>query len=161
MFGRFKLFGQIWKTGRLALRLARDSRVPMTAKLVLGGTLLYLVSPIDVVPDWLPIAGQADDIAILLAGLNMFIKACPRRLVDEHSGKANRDEPLRYRWDEEPRSRTSRPDWEDEPRSRTSRPASDDEPRSSRRSAWDDEPVGAGSRRGDSSVIEGEYRRVR
>jgi len=148
MFGRFKLFGQIWKTGRLALRLARDSRVPMTAKLVLGGTLLYLVSPIDVVPDWLPIAGQADDIAILLAGLNMFIKACPRRLVDEHSGKIDRDEPLRYR-------------WEDEPRSRTSQPNSDDEPRSSRRPSWDDEPVGAGSRRGDSSVIEGEYRRVR
>ncbi len=148
MFGRFKLFGQMMKTGRLALRLARDSRVPMTAKLVLGGTLLYLISPVDVVPDWLPIAGQADDIAILLAGLNMFIKACPRRLVDEHSGKTTRDEPLRYRWEEEPRSRTGRRDGEDEGRA-------------SRRPAWDDEPVGAGSRRGDSTVIDGEYRRVR
>lgn len=148
MFGRFKLFGQIWKTGRLALRLARDSRVPMTAKLVLGGTLLYLISPIDVVPDWLPLAGQADDIAILLAGLNMFIKACPRRLVDEHSGKTDRDEPLRYRWEDEPRSRGSRRDWEGEPRA-------------SRRPAWDDEPVGAGSRRDGPTVVEGEYRRVR
>ncbi len=148
MFGRFKLFGQMMKTGRLALRLARDPRVPMTAKMVLGGTLLYLVSPIDVVPDWLPIAGQADDIAVLVAGLNMFIKACPRRLVDEHSGKTNRDEPLRYRWDEEPRSRTSRRDREDEPRT-------------SRRPAWDDEPVGSGSRRDSSTVVEGEYRRVR
>ena len=136
MFGRFKLFGQLWKTGRLALRLARDSRVPMTAKLVLGGTLLYLISPIDVVPDWLPLAGQADDIAILLAGLNMFIKACPRRLVDEHSGKIDRDDRSHDRWDDEPRSRSSRRDW-------------------------DDEPVGAGSRRGESTVIEGEYRRVR
>jgi uncharacterized membrane protein YkvA (DUF1232 family) len=148
MFGRFKLFGQLWKTGRLALRLARDSRVPMTAKLVLGGTLLYLISPIDVVPDWLPLAGQADDIAILLAGLNMFIKACPRRLVDEYSGKIDRDEPLRYRWDDEPRSRTSRRDWEEEPPS-------------GRRPTWDDEPVGAGGRRGESTVIEGEYRRAR
>ncbi len=148
MFGRFKLFSQLWKTGRLALRLARDSRVPMTAKLVLGGTLLYLISPIDVVPDWLPLAGQADDIAILLAGLNMFIKACPRRLVDEHSGKATRDEPLRYRWEEEPRSRENRRDWEDEGRA-------------SRRPAWDDEPVGSGSRRGSPTVVEGEYRRVR
>jgi uncharacterized membrane protein YkvA (DUF1232 family) len=147
MFGRFKLFGQIYKTGRLALRLARDSRVPMTAKLLLGGTLLYLVSPIDVVPDWIPLAGQADDIAILLAGLNMFIKACPRRLVDEHSGKVNRDEPLRYRWEDEPRSRSG-------PRTRQ------DEPGSTGRPAWDDEPVGAGTRRGPST-IEGEYRRVR
>jgi uncharacterized membrane protein YkvA (DUF1232 family) len=145
MFGRFKLFGQMMKTGRLALRLARDSRVPMTAKLVLGGTLLYLVSPIDVVPDWLPIAGQVDDIAVLLAGLNMFIKACPRRLVDEHSGKVTRDEPLRYRWDEEPRSRTEQ----------------QNRPRSSARPAWDDDPAGAGARRGGPTVIDGEYRRVR
>ena len=148
MFGRFKLFGQMMKTGRLALRLARDSRVPMTAKLVLGATLLYLVSPIDVVPDWLPIAGQADDIAILVAGLNMFIKACPRRLVDEHSGKVTRDEPLRYRWDEEPRSRTGRSDWQDQPRS-------------SGRPTWDDEPAGTGTRRGGPTVIDGEYRRIR
>lgn len=148
MFGRFKLFGQMMKTGRLALRLARDSRVPMTAKLVLGGTLLYLVSPVDVVPDWLPIAGQADDIAVLIAGLNMFIKACPRRLVDEHSGKVNRDEPLRYRWDEEPRPRTERRDWQDRSRS-------------SARPSWDDEPAGAGTRRASSTVIDGEYRRVR
>ncbi|MDP8924313.1 MAG: DUF1232 domain-containing protein [Chloroflexota bacterium] len=123
MFGRFKLFGQLWKTGRLALRLARDSRVPMAAKLVLGGSLLYLVSPIDVVPDWLPIAGQADDIMILLAGLNLFIKACPRWLVDEHSGKLDGDDP--------PRDRRH------------------------------DEPFRARNSRGGSSVIEGEYRRVR
>ena len=148
MFGRFKLFGQIWKTARLALRLARDSRVPMTAKMVLVGTLLYLISPIDVVPDWLPIAGQADDIAVLLAGLNMFIKACPRRLVQEHSGKVDRDEPLRYRWEEEERSRDSRRDWEAEPGA-------------GRPSDWDDEPVGTGARRGSSTVVEGEYRRVR
>ena len=148
MFGRFKLFGQIWKTGRLALRLARDSRVPTAAKLVLGGTLLYLVSPIDVVPDWLPIAGQADDIAILLAGLNMFIKACPRWLVDEHSGKIDRDDRTRDRWDDEPRGRGGRRDRQDEPRA-TGRPA------------WDEEPVRAGTRRGEPTVIEGEYRRVR
>ena len=148
MFGRFKLFGQIWKTGRLALRLARDSRVPMVAKLVLGGTLLYLVSPVDVVPDWLPIAGQADDIAVLLAGLNMFIKACPRWLVDEHSGKIDHDDQPGDRWDDQPRSRGTRRDWQDEPRS-------------TRQPTWDEDPVGAGSRRGGSSVIEGEYRRVR
>ena len=148
MFGRFKLFGQIWKTGRLALRLARDSRVPMAAKLVLGGTLLYLVSPIDVVPDWLPIAGQVDDIAVLLAGLNMFIKACPRRLVDEHSGTIDRDDHPRDRFDDAPGSRDARQDWQDESRS-------------ARRPAWHDEPVGANTPRGGSPVIEGEYRRVR
>ena len=153
MFGRFKLFGQIWKTGRLALRLARDSRVPMTAKLVLGGTLLYLVSPIDLVPDWIPLAGQADDVAILLAGLNMFIKACPRWIVDELSGKIDRDDRIQDRVGDEPRARTGRPDWLDQDWR--------DEPSAASRPAQHDEPVGAGMRRGRPTVIEGEYRRVR
>ena len=149
MFGRLKVFGQLAKTGRLALRLARDSRVPMTAKLVLGGTLLYLISPIDVVPDWLPLAGQADDLMVLLAGLQMFIKASPRRLVDEHEGKIDRDDPLREHATGAPRVRTERRD------------AREDEPLGTDRRDRDADAVGAGARRGSGTVIEGQYRRVR
>ena len=43
-----------------------------------------MLSPIDVVPDWLPVLGQADDLVVLLAGLNLFLRACPKWLVDEH-----------------------------------------------------------------------------
>jgi uncharacterized membrane protein YkvA (DUF1232 family) len=89
MFGRFKMLGQILKTGRLALRLFRDPRVPMGAKLILGATALYLGSPIDVVPDWFPLVGQADDLVAVLAGLNLFIRACPRWLVAEHEDRMN------------------------------------------------------------------------
>lgn len=84
MFARFKILPQLWRTGRLAWRLLRDHRVPMAAKLVLGATVLYLVSPLDVVPDWLPGFGQADDLMVLLAGLNLFLRACPKWLVSEH-----------------------------------------------------------------------------
>lgn len=84
MFGRLKILSELYATGRLALGLFRDSRVPMASKLVLGAAALYLVSPIDIAPDWFPMIGQADDILVLLAGLNLFIKACPRWLVDEH-----------------------------------------------------------------------------
>jgi uncharacterized membrane protein YkvA (DUF1232 family) len=84
LFGRYKILGQLWRTGRLAWRLARDARVPLTAKLVLGATLLYIISPIDVIPDWFPIVGQADDLMALLAGLNLFLRACPRWVVEEH-----------------------------------------------------------------------------
>ena len=87
MFGRFKMLGEILKTGRLALRLFRDPRVPMGAKLILGATALYLGSPIDVVPDWFPLVGQADDLVAVLAGLNLFIRACPRWLVAEHEDR--------------------------------------------------------------------------
>ena len=87
MFGRFKMLAEILKTGRLALRLFRDPRVPMGAKLILGATALYLGSPIDVVPDWFPLVGQADDLVAVLAGLNLFIRACPRWLVAEHEDR--------------------------------------------------------------------------
>lgn len=94
MFGRLKILSQLYATGRLALGLFRDSRVPLPSKLVLGAAALYLISPIDIAPDWFPMIGQADDILVLLAGLNLFIKACPSWLVDEHRRRIGRkDEP--------------------------------------------------------------------
>ena len=84
MFERFKILHQLWRSGRLALRLLRDHRVPVTAKLVFGAVVMYMLSPIDVVPDWIPVFGQADDLMVLLAGFNLFLRACPRWLVNEH-----------------------------------------------------------------------------
>src|SRR5215213_2866980 len=84
MFERFKILPQIWRTGRLALRLVRDPRVPTAAKLIFGATVVYILSPIDIVPDWLPFVGQADDLVALMAGLNLFLRACPNWIVEEH-----------------------------------------------------------------------------
>jgi uncharacterized membrane protein YkvA (DUF1232 family) len=84
MFERFKILPRLLRTGRLALRLVRDPRVPLTAKVIFGATVLYMFSPIDVVPDWIPVLGQADDLVALLAGLNLFLRACPTWLVEEH-----------------------------------------------------------------------------
>jgi uncharacterized membrane protein YkvA (DUF1232 family) len=98
MFGRFKIVPELYRTGRLAVRLFRDPRTPLFAKAVLGAAALYLISPIDAVPDWFPLAGQADDLMVLVAGLNLFIRACPRWLVDEHERRmgGNRpDDPVR------------------------------------------------------------------
>ena len=68
MFERFKILPKLWRTGRLTLRLLKDPRVPMTAKLVFYATVLYMLSPVDFVPDWIPVLGQADD---LVAGWAM------------------------------------------------------------------------------------------
>ena len=90
MFDRFKILPQLWRSGRLALRLVRDPRVPVAAKVLFGATVLYMLSPLDVVPDWIPILGQADDLVALMAGLNLFLKACPRWLVEEHEAALDR-----------------------------------------------------------------------
>lgn len=84
MFERFRILPQLWQTGRLALRLVQDPRVPLMAKAVFALTVLYIVSPIDIVPDWFPFVGQADDVLALMAGLNLFLRACPQWIVAEH-----------------------------------------------------------------------------
>jgi uncharacterized membrane protein YkvA (DUF1232 family) len=84
MFERFKSLPELWRSGRLALRLLRDPRVPMAAKAIFGVMVVYMLSPLDIVPDWMPVVGQADDIVVLMAGLNLFLRACPKWLVAEH-----------------------------------------------------------------------------
>ena len=72
----------------LGVGLARDERVPRRAKtsVLLGGA--YAVSPIDLVPGIVPVAGQLDDLAVLLLTLRRAIRACPPPLAAEHLGRA-------------------------------------------------------------------------
>ena len=81
-----KLFAltRLLKTGRLAFRLMRDGRVPFYAKLVMAAAVFYALSPLDFVPDMIPVLGQLDDVAVLAAGLQFFIKLCPEEIVEEH-----------------------------------------------------------------------------
>jgi uncharacterized membrane protein YkvA (DUF1232 family) len=82
--GRLMALGALWKSGRLALRLARDPRVPLYAKAVLGVAALYAISPLDFIPDWIPVIGQLDDVAALAAAITLFIRLCPPSVVEEH-----------------------------------------------------------------------------
>lgn len=75
---------------RLVWGLARDARVPVGAKAILAGIVGYLVLPIDVVPDFLPILGQLDDLGVILLGLDLFMRRVPQTLVDEHLARIQR-----------------------------------------------------------------------
>ncbi len=78
---------ELLRSGRLAWRLIGDSRVSLSIKLVPFLALLYLVSPIDLVPDFiLPGLGSLDDLAIIAIALRFFIRLAPPELVREHSG---------------------------------------------------------------------------
>lgn len=87
MFSRFSLLSQLWRSARLTYRLLRDSRVPLMAKMVFYVTVVYMLSPFDFVPDWIPVLGQADDLVAIMAGLNLFFRACPSWLVQEHEDR--------------------------------------------------------------------------
>lgn len=69
---------------RLVWALARDRRVPGQQKLILAGIVGYLLLPFDLVPDLIPIIGQLDDLAVVLLGLDLFIRAAPEDVVAEH-----------------------------------------------------------------------------
>ncbi len=67
----------------LGVNLARDERVPGTAKtaVLLGGA--YAVSPLDLVPGIIPVAGQLDDLFVVLLALRRALRACPPPLAAE------------------------------------------------------------------------------
>ena len=69
---------------RLAWYLIKDNKVPFSAKLVPIMILLYIISPIDILPDALPIIGQLDDLALILLGLELFINISPQIIVQNY-----------------------------------------------------------------------------
>jgi uncharacterized membrane protein YkvA (DUF1232 family) len=68
---------------QLAWRLFRDDRVSPVVKAIPLVGLLYLIWPVDLLPDVFPALGQLDDIAVLLLALSWFIHACPTDVVEE------------------------------------------------------------------------------
>jgi uncharacterized membrane protein YkvA (DUF1232 family) len=69
---------------RLFAGLLRDPRVPLRAKLVLGATALYLAMPIDLVPDFIPVAGSLDDAIVAAFALRYIVGASSAEIVAEH-----------------------------------------------------------------------------
>lgn len=68
---------------KLLLRLLRDPRVPGKSKILVGLTLGYLVTPLDLIPD-IPIIGQTDDLLLIAFSLNRLIATSGDELVLEH-----------------------------------------------------------------------------
>src|SRR5262245_13081199 len=81
-------FGMIDRL-RLGWRLLRDPRIPAWPKwLVPALAIIYVLSPIDLLPDVLPVLGWTDDmgmIALALALIAMLIRWSPQEIVDEHA----------------------------------------------------------------------------
>lgn len=68
----------------LFYRLFKDKRVGIKNKLLIGGIITYLASPIDIVPDFIPFIGKIDDIAIAFFGLNVIINELPENIILEN-----------------------------------------------------------------------------
>ncbi len=69
---------------KLVGRLLKDPRVPRRAKVVLGFAAAYVASPIDLIPEFIPVIGWADDLLILIYALDSLIDRAGPEVVEEH-----------------------------------------------------------------------------
>lgn len=68
----------------LLSRLVRDPCVPRRRAVLLGGLALYLASPIDLIPDFLPGLGHLDDAVILVIALRLAVRGCDESTIGRH-----------------------------------------------------------------------------
>ena len=80
----FRLLRHLPNFARLYWRLFRDRRVSIWPKALLVVSLLYLISPIDIFLDVIPLVGQIDDLVLLIVVCRVFMYMCPREVVQEH-----------------------------------------------------------------------------
>ncbi|MFC3724669.1 YkvA family protein [Neoaquamicrobium sediminum] len=81
---RLKRWAAAVKVDVVALWLAaRDPRVPWTAKLLAGAVAAYALSPIDIIPDFIPVLGYLDDLIIVPIGIVLATKLIPDDLLLE------------------------------------------------------------------------------
>jgi len=95
-----KAWGKALKRDVVALWLAaRDPRVPWYAKALAVAIAGYALSPIDLIPDVIPVLGLLDDIIIVPAGIALVVRMIPPAIMAEHRelASAAQDRPVSYR----------------------------------------------------------------
>jgi uncharacterized membrane protein YkvA (DUF1232 family) len=89
MLQRLKHRARLVKRDLLALWLAaRDPRVPWAAKIVAGLVAAYAFSPIDLIPDFVPVLGYLDDLLLVPLGVLLALRLIPPALLAEHRARA-------------------------------------------------------------------------
>lgn len=92
-FERLKSWARALKRDVLALWIAAgDPRTPWRAKLIAGAVAAYALSPIDLIPDFIPVLGYLDDLLIVPVGIAIAIRLIPRVLMAEFRARASQVE---------------------------------------------------------------------
>jgi len=84
LLARLKFWARVVKRDVFALYLGlRDPRVPWAAKALAGLVVAYAVSPIDLIPDFVPVLGYLDDVILLPLGILLVVALIPRPVMDD------------------------------------------------------------------------------
>ena len=91
MLARVKNWAKNLKRDAVALFLAaRDPRTPWYAKVLAGLVAAYALSPIDLIPDFIPVFGYLDDLILVPAGIWAVVRLIPVELMVEFRAEAAR-----------------------------------------------------------------------
>jgi uncharacterized membrane protein YkvA (DUF1232 family) len=89
MIKKIKAWARILKKQIFILYFAyKDERVPWYAKLFTACVVAYAFSPIDLIPDFIPILGYIDDVIIVPLGIMLALKMIPERVLTDCEGMA-------------------------------------------------------------------------
>lgn len=69
-------------------RAARDPRTPWAARIIILFVVAYAASPIDLIPDFIPVLGLVDDLIIVPLGLALALRLIPPEVIAEHRAAA-------------------------------------------------------------------------
>jgi uncharacterized membrane protein YkvA (DUF1232 family) len=69
---------------QLAGALFAEPRLPAFSRLVLMALVVYVALPIDIVPDFIPVLGQIDDVVMISLGAALIVRAMPQGVFEEH-----------------------------------------------------------------------------
>jgi len=82
---RAGVLSELVRNGKLAWQLLKDPRVAWAYKLIIPGIAgLYLLFPADLLPDFFPLLGQLDDLAIIALAVKLFIELAPKDIVSQY-----------------------------------------------------------------------------
>jgi uncharacterized membrane protein YkvA (DUF1232 family) len=87
----------LWQQIRLSWALLLDNRVPLRLKAIPLTAIAYVLSPIDLVPDVIPVLGQLDDLGVLMAALTTFNNLAPADVTAEHMERLHTKKKYRIR----------------------------------------------------------------
>lgn len=91
-FEAWRAWARRLKRDLLALYLAaRDPRVPWYAKAVAAVVMAYALSPIDLIPDFIPVLGYVDDLVLLPVGIALAIRLIPSDVFDDLRRRAEQE----------------------------------------------------------------------
>lgn len=89
-FDRLRQWAKTIKRDAHALYLAsRDPRAPWYAKLLAVGVAAYALSPLDLIPDFIPVLGYLDDLVIVPLGILLVVSLIPAEIMAEHRKTAD------------------------------------------------------------------------